>query len=108
MVATEILKTTPAIGHLVREGKSHQIYSHLQSGSEHGMHTMDQALAGLVKRGIVSYDEAREKASDLASFESLADRGQVDLQTGADVMSSAGMFFDDEFGAEGGGRRSRF
>ena len=108
VVATEILKTTPAIGHLVREGKSHQIYSHLQSGSEHGMHTMDQALAGLVKRGIVSYDEAREKASDLASFESLADRGQVDLQTGADVMSSAGMFFDDEFGAEGGGRRSRF
>jgi len=107
VVATEILKTTPAIGHLVREGKSHQIYSHLQSGAEHGMHTMDQALAGLVKRGIVSYDEAREKASDLASFESLADRGQVDLQTGADVMSSAGMFFDDEFGAEGG-RRARF
>lgn len=107
VVATEILKTTPAIGHLVREGKSHQIYSHLQSGAEHGMHTMDQALAELVKRGVVTFEEAREKASDLASFESLATRPQADLQSGANVMSSAGMFFDDEFGADGS-RRARF
>lgn len=106
-VATEVLKTTPAVSHLVREGKSHQIYSHLQSGAEFGMHTMDQSLAGLVNQGIVTFDEAREKASDLASFESLAKRTQRDLAVGADVMSSAGMFFDDEFGADGG-RRTRF
>jgi twitching motility protein PilT len=107
VVATEVLKTTPAIGHLIREGKSHQIYSHLQSGGEHGMHTMDQSLAHLVAQGTVTYDEAREKASDLASFDSLAERGKVDLKVGADSMSAAGMFFDDAFGGEGG-RRTRF
>jgi len=107
VVATEVLKTTAAIGHLIREGKSHQIYSHLQSGGEHGMHTMDQALAQLVAQGTVTYDEAREKASDLASFDSLAERGRVDLKVAADNMSAAGMFFDDAFGGEGG-KRTRF
>ena len=48
-VATEVLVATPAIRNLIREGKTHQIYSAMQAGAKHGMHTMDQHLAELVK-----------------------------------------------------------
>src|SRR5665811_2074902 len=50
-VATEVLVATPAIRNLIREGKTHQIYSALQAGARHGMHTMDQHLVELVKSG---------------------------------------------------------
>ena len=40
-VATEVLVATPAIRNLIREGKTHQIYSAMQAGQKHGMHTMD-------------------------------------------------------------------
>lgn len=88
---------TSAVGHQVREGKTHQIYSMLQAGGEQGMHTMDQALAKLVQAGTVDYNEAREKSSDIASFESLVARPAGELRAGADSMSSAGMKFDDPF-----------
>lgn len=100
VVATEVLTMTPAIAHLVREGKTHQIYSALQSGAEHGMHTIDQSLAELVRQGKVTYEHAREKASDLKSFESLATRGAGDRETAADAMSAVGVPFDDEFSAD--------
>ena len=105
VVATEVLKTTPAIGHLIREGKTHQIYSHLQSGAEFGMHTMDQSLAQLVADDVVTFEEARDKASDLASFESLTSRSPAGARADRDIMANSGMFFDDEFGDVG--RRSR-
>ncbi|MBU3994605.1 MAG: type IV pilus twitching motility protein PilT [Actinobacteria bacterium] len=108
VVATEVMKMTPAIGHLVREGKSHQIYSSLQSGAEHGMHTIDQSLAELVRSGVVTYDHAREKASDLKSFEALAIRSTGDRDNAADAMAAAGLNFDDEFGGNQLSRRKRF
>lgn len=97
VVATEVLRMTSAVGHQVREGKTHQIYSMLQAGGEQGMHTMDQALAKLVQAGIVEYNEAREKSSDIASFESLIARPAGERHAGADSMSSAGIKFDDPF-----------
>lgn len=108
VVATEVMKMTPAIAHLVREGKTHQIYSSLQSGADSGMHTMDQSLAELVRAGTVTYDHAREKASDLKSFESLATRASGDRDQAADAMSSAGTQFDDEFGESRRARRARY
>src|SRR5674536_239772 len=42
VVATEVLIATPAIRNLIREGKTHQIYSSMQAGAKQGMHTMDQ------------------------------------------------------------------
>ncbi len=50
-VATEVLRTTPAIANLIREGKTYQVRSALQAGRAHGMHTMDQHLAELVNAG---------------------------------------------------------
>ncbi len=53
-VAVEVMSTTAAVRNLIREGKTHQIYSALQAGSQHGMQTMDSALAQLVRSGRVS------------------------------------------------------
>ncbi|TML84172.1 MAG: type IV pilus twitching motility protein PilT, partial [Actinobacteria bacterium] len=49
--ATEVLVPTPGVRNLIREGKTHQIYSALQTGGAHGMQTMDAALVDLVRRG---------------------------------------------------------
>ncbi len=74
-VATEVLVATPAIRNLIREGKTHQIYSALQAGARHGMHTMDQHLAELVKGGRITYETALEKCNNVEDFNRLSGRG---------------------------------
>jgi len=73
-VATEVMFITPAIANLVREGKTYQVTSALQSGSAQGMHTMDQHLAELVNGGEVAYDAAMEKVQDPETFNRLVTR----------------------------------
>ncbi|RMH31107.1 MAG: PilT/PilU family type 4a pilus ATPase [Nitrospirae bacterium] len=59
VLALEILVPTPAVRNLVREDKLHQIYSMMQTGqAKHGMQTMNQALADLVKQRIVAAQHA--------------------------------------------------
>jgi twitching motility protein PilT len=74
-VACEIMIATPAIRNLIREGKTHQIYSALQAGAKHGMQTMDAHLADLVRRGRVTYDAALEKCHHVEDFNRLCGRG---------------------------------
>ncbi|MDJ0347744.1 type IV pilus twitching motility protein PilT [Cryobacterium sp. PH29-G1] len=74
VVATEILVTTAAIANLVREGKSHQIASALQSGRTLGMHTMDQHLAELVDSGQITRQAAEEQAMDVDVLKQLVHR----------------------------------
>jgi len=61
-VAAEILVPTPAVRNLIREAKSHQIYSVLQTGAAHGMQTMDSALAQLVHAGKITRALAESRA----------------------------------------------
>jgi twitching motility protein PilT len=61
-VAAEILVPTPAVRNLIREGKTHQIYSVLQTGMAHGMQTMDGALASLVRTGKITRKVAEAQA----------------------------------------------
>ncbi|HET9012115.1 MAG TPA: type IV pilus twitching motility protein PilT [Gemmatimonadaceae bacterium] len=61
--ATEILVPTPAVRNLIREGKTHQIYSALQTGGTHGMQTMDAALADLVRGGQITPQLAESRSS---------------------------------------------
>ncbi len=67
-VATEVMIVTPAVRNLVREGKTHQLYSVMQSGGQFGMQTMDAALSELVKHGVVTFDEARERCHNVEEF----------------------------------------
>ncbi|WVT80015.1 type IV pilus twitching motility protein PilT [Pengzhenrongella phosphoraccumulans] len=73
-VATEVLIATPAIRNLIREGKTHQIYSAMQAGAQFGMHTMDQHLAELVKSGKISYEAGLEKCQHIEDFNRLTGR----------------------------------
>jgi twitching motility protein PilT len=60
---------TPAIRNLIREDKVAQMYSSIQTGQNVGMQTLDQNLQELVKRGMVSRQQAREYAKDKRLFE---------------------------------------
>src|SRR5438132_8788502 len=61
--ACEVLVPTPAVRNLIREGKTHQLYSALQTGGSHGMQTMDAALVDLVRRGAITMELAERRSS---------------------------------------------
>jgi twitching motility protein PilT len=63
VAACEVLVPTPAVRNLIREGKTHQIYSTLQTGTAHGMQTMDASLATLVRAGTISQKMAESRSS---------------------------------------------
>ena len=67
-VAVEILVATPAVRNLVREGKSHQLLTVIQTGAKTGMQSMDAALRDLCRAGIVADEEALMRASDPDNF----------------------------------------
>lgn len=66
--ALEILIATPAVRNLVRESKTHQIPSMIQTGKKYGMQLLDDAINDLLTRGWISADEAYAKANDKARF----------------------------------------
>jgi twitching motility protein PilT len=63
VVACEVLVPNPAVRNLIREGKTHQIYSVLQTGSATGMQTMDSSLATLVRQGKITRKLAETRSS---------------------------------------------
>jgi len=73
--ACEIMIATPAIRNLIREGKTHQIYTSMQAGAAEGMQAMDKHLADLVKQGAVAYDVAVEVCHSATEFNRLCGRG---------------------------------
>lgn len=52
--AVEVMISTPAIKNLIREGKTHQIYSSIQTGSKYGMQTMESSIVKLQQKGLIS------------------------------------------------------
>ncbi len=75
IVAAEVLVATPAVRNLIREGKTHQIYTSMQAGGKYGMQVMDQHLAELVKAGKITYDMGLERSHHPEEFNRLAGRG---------------------------------
>ncbi len=71
VAAAEIMVANSAIRSLIRDGKTHQIDSMIQTGASAGMQTMDATLANMVKKGQVSYNDARDFAVDVENFERL-------------------------------------
>ncbi len=71
VVAAEIMIANPAIRALIRDGKTHQIDTAIQTGADQGMQTMDRTLAKLVQTGVITYDSGREYAVDIAEFNRL-------------------------------------
>lgn len=68
VAAHEVLVATPAVRNLIREGKVAQLYSAMQTGAAAGMQTLDSCLQGLVRRGVISVQEARANARSPEAF----------------------------------------
>jgi twitching motility protein PilT len=68
VAVVETLVATPAIRNLIREGKTFQIYSSLETGVKFGMQSVDMALADVVHKGLVDEDDAVIKARDAEGF----------------------------------------
>src|ERR671912_593681 len=85
VVALEIMVPNPAIRNLIRDDKVHQIYSSMQTGQEKmGMQTMNQCLATLYQKRLITLDAAMEKSS-------LKDELEQMIARGTGVVAGAGM-----------------
>ncbi|MDX6379998.1 MAG: twitching motility protein PilT [Rubrobacteraceae bacterium] len=89
VVACEILVPTPGVRNLIREGKNHQIYSAMQTGSKYGMQTMDAALVELVRKGAISREEAEKRSSNPDELNRLIGGGSQGM-SGANMAARSG------------------
>lgn len=74
VAAFELMVATPSVRNLIREGKTHQLYMDIQTGAEYGMQTLDSCLLGLVRKGLVDFEDAIAKSSNPRDFEQRAQR----------------------------------
>jgi twitching motility protein PilT len=71
VIAQEIMINTPAIANLIREGKTAQIYSQIQTGAKEGMITLERSLANLLNEDAISKTEAMLKTTRPEELERL-------------------------------------
>ena len=91
MVATlllEVLVGVPALRNLIREDKTMQILSVIQTGAQHGMVSLDQSLRDLVMAGKLSREVAMTKSSNPRLFETAAGTGHAAQPEGAATPSA--------------------
>jgi twitching motility protein PilT len=79
-VAAEVLVPTAGVRNLIREGKTHQIYSLIQTGGAHGMQTMDTSLAQLVRDGKLTLSVAESRSSHPTELRRLV-QGEAPIPT---------------------------
>jgi twitching motility protein PilT len=80
-MAQEIMVVTPAISNLIREGKTAQIYSMIQTGGKQGMQTLEKVLADLYKAGTISFEAAMSKTSKADELQRLIGGANPAAQT---------------------------
>jgi len=68
VAAVELMVANHAIRNLIREGKTYQIVSQIQTGARYGMQTMDAALYQLYKKGVIAREEVLNRAADLETM----------------------------------------
>jgi twitching motility protein PilT len=68
VAALEIMIANPAVRNLIREGKTFQIPSMIQTGKKYGMQSLDDAIMGLLEKGMISPDAAYIRSNDKAKF----------------------------------------
>ncbi|MBI4242767.1 MAG: Flp pilus assembly complex ATPase component TadA, partial [Planctomycetes bacterium] len=73
VVAVEILIPTNGVRAIIREGKTEQIPTAIQTGGQMGMRSMDHSLKELYQQGIISYEVALSKVKDVHEFKSIGD-----------------------------------
>jgi twitching motility protein PilT len=71
ILATEVLVATSAARNVIREGKTHQLPTIIQTGGKLGMHTLDSTLKALYDKRIISLQEALLRCSDAEEFKKM-------------------------------------
>ncbi len=79
VVALEILIANPAVRNLIREGKTHQIPSMIQTGKKYGMVLLDDSIMELFKKGMISPEEAYAKSNEKGRFRPLLTTAPADF-----------------------------
>ena len=79
VVALEILIANPAVRNLIREGKTHQIPSMIQTGKKYGMILLDDSIMNLFTQGMISAEEAYAKSNDKGRFRPLLNAPPMDF-----------------------------
>ncbi|GMV35736.1 MAG: twitching motility protein PilT [Fimbriimonadales bacterium] len=74
--ACEIMIATPAVRNLIRENKTHQIPSMVQTGGQHGMMSMDQHLRTLYNQGLITFEDAMARAMNVDELKKMITPGQ--------------------------------
>ncbi len=74
VLATEVMNVTPAIRNLIRENALAQICSIIQVSRKHNMWTMNQSLANLCQKGVITWEEASKRTADLKELTALLKR----------------------------------
>ena len=77
VAAFETLVAISSVRNSIRERKTHQVSSVIQTGQQHGMMTLDQSLAQLARTGIISFEEGEGKAKNRAEFRQLVETGEA-------------------------------
>jgi len=84
VAAFEIMTGTPAVRALIREGKTYQLYTDIQTGGMYGMQTLDSHLLKLVHMGYVEFEHAQAKSSNPGEFEARYRRALERRQLGTE------------------------
>ncbi|MDE2293387.1 MAG: PilT/PilU family type 4a pilus ATPase, partial [Elusimicrobia bacterium] len=75
VASREVMVGTPAVGNIIREGKTHMLYGAIEAGAKFGMISMDQHLAFLVKSNMINLEDALAKAHDAEGLKALVAMG---------------------------------
>jgi twitching motility protein PilT len=75
VAAFEVLNATAAVRNLIRENKTYQISSIMQTGAKQKMNTLDQSFARLVESGLIAVEDAQKRAKDPQEFLRLLNAG---------------------------------
>ncbi len=77
VAAFETLAAISSVRNSIRERKTHQIASVIQTGQQHGMMALDQSLAQLSRSGVISFEEGESKAKNKTEYQQLVETGEV-------------------------------
>jgi len=77
VAAFETLVAISSVRNSIRERKTHQIASVIQTGTQHGMMTLDQSLAHLVRSGVITFEEGESKAKNTQEYGQLVESGET-------------------------------
>lgn len=64
IVAVEVMRNIVAVANLIREGKIHNVYTVMETQSKEGMQTMDSSVKSLYLKGLITYEEAKQRMRD--------------------------------------------